>query len=84
MSLAQFGGLAIYGGLQMAIPYVLFSRGLTVVTPQEAGIITLLEPVLNPILTYLAVGEVPTASTIAGGLVILCGIAVRYLQPRSG
>jgi drug/metabolite transporter (DMT)-like permease len=84
MSLAQLGGLAIYGGLQMAIPYVFFSRGLTVVTPQEAGIITLLEPVLNPILTYLAVGEVPTVSTIVGGLVILCGIAARYLQPRTG
>lgn len=79
----QWVGLAVYGGAQMAIPYILFSRSLTVVTPQEAGLITLLEPVLNPVLTWLAVAEVPAASTMVGGLVILCGVAWRYLRPNT-
>ncbi len=79
MTFAQFVGLLLYGGVQMAIPYAIFSRALTVVTPQEAGLITLLEPVLNPILTWLAVGEVPVRSTMAGGAVVLAGVAMRYL-----
>jgi drug/metabolite transporter (DMT)-like permease len=82
VTLGQWAGLAIYGGVQMAIPYVLFSRSLTVVTPQEAGLITLLEPVLNPVFTWMAVGEVPAAPTILGGAIILAGVGWRYLGRR--
>ena len=78
ISSMQYFGLFLFGVAQMAIPYVLFSRGLSAVTPQEAGIITLLEPVLNPVLTYVTVGEVPGMSTIVGGAVILSGVALRY------
>lgn len=74
----QWVGLAAFGAVQMAIPYILFSRGLSVVTPQEAGLITLLEPVLNPMLTWLAVGEVPSRITLIGGLIIVAGLVWRY------
>jgi drug/metabolite transporter (DMT)-like permease len=78
----QWFGLAVYGGAQMAIPYVLFSRGLAVVSPQEAGLITLLEPVINPVLTWLAVGELPVSSTIVGGAIIVAGVGSRYVGRR--
>ncbi len=77
----QLAALAIFGAVQMALPYILFSRGLSVVSAQEAGVVALLEPTLNPLLTYLAVGEVPTASTLAGGAIILAAVAWRYLRP---
>ena len=76
----QWFALALFGAGQMALPYVLFSRGLTAVSAQEAGIITLLEPVLNPVLTLLVVHEVPAASTLVGGAVILAGIGWRYVR----
>jgi DME family drug/metabolite transporter len=79
----QWVGLAVYGAAQMAIPYTFFSRGLSVVTPQEAGLITLLEPVVNTFLTWLAVGEVPSASTMIGGTIILAGVSSRYLGGSS-
>lgn len=79
----QYGALAVFGVVQMAVPYILFSRGLSAVTPQEAGIIALLEPVLNPVLTWAAVGEVPSSSTLVGGAIILAGVAWRY-APRGG
>jgi drug/metabolite transporter (DMT)-like permease len=79
VTIGQWLGLAIYGAVQMATPYILFSRSLTVVTPQEAGLITLLEPVINPVLTWLAVGEVPATSTFIGGAIILAGVGWRYL-----
>lgn len=80
VSTGQLVGLAIYGALQMSLPYCLFSRGLSVVTPQEAGLITLLEPVLNPVLTWLAVGEVPSKTTLVGGAIILAGVCWRYAR----
>ena len=74
--------LAAFGIVQMAIPYLLFSRALQAVSAQEAGIITLLEPVANPILTYFAAGEIPGRHTALGGAIILLGVAVRYLPIR--
>ena len=79
-STGQLIGLAIYGALQMSVPYCLFCRALSVVTPQEAGLITLLEPVLNPMLTWLAVGELPARSTIFGGTFIVTGVGWRYTR----
>jgi drug/metabolite transporter (DMT)-like permease len=43
-TLEQLIVFALYGAVQMAIPYWLFARGLRSVSPQEAGIITLIEP----------------------------------------
>lgn len=73
--------LAVFGILQMAMSYWLFARGLRVVSPQEAGIITLLEPVLNPIWAYLVAPEreTPTIWTIAGGGILLGALAWKYL-----
>lgn len=45
----QLAFLAFFGCVQLATPYVLFARSLRTVSPNEASIITLLEPVLNPI-----------------------------------
>ena len=75
---AQLAFLTLFGAVQMALPYWLVSRGLRVVSPQEAGIITLLEPLLNPLWAYLAVGELPPAATFAGGAFILGALVWRY------
>jgi drug/metabolite transporter (DMT)-like permease len=76
--------LALFGVVQMAAPYWLFARGLRTITPQEAGIITLLEPVLNPVWAYLIAPdkEVPTWWTLLGGAVLLAALAWRYVPVR--
>jgi len=68
-----------FGVVQLAIPYVLFARGLRHVQAAEAGLITLLEPVLNPVWVYLRHGERPADATLVGGLFLLGGVALRYL-----
>ena len=80
----QAGVLALFGGVQMGLPYLLMARGLRVVSPQEAGVITLLEPLLNPVWAYLAApqSESPTAYTFAGGALILGALAWRYWPGR--
>jgi|SRR5579883_597793 len=76
--------IAVFGAFQMAVPYWLFTRGLQSVSPQEAGIITLLEPVLNPVWAYLITSgrEAPTPWTLAGGGVLLAALAWRYWPTR--
>lgn len=78
LSPAQALALAIMGVIQLGIPYFLFSKGLKTVSLQEASLIVLLEPVLNPIWVALAVGEVPSMATLIGGGMILLSLGFRY------
>ena len=53
------------------------ARGLRSISAQEAGAITLLEPVLNPIWSWLVHGEQPSPWSFAGGGVILTATVVK-------
>jgi DME family drug/metabolite transporter len=85
-SAAQIAFLAVFGVLQMGVPYLLFAKGLRTVRPAEAGTITLLEPIFNPVWAYLVSPEtdtLPLTTWIGGGL-ILCALAWRYAPwPRN-
>lgn len=70
--------LFLFGSVQMALPYWLMARGLRSVSPQEAGTITLLEPLLNPLWAYLIAGETASAFTFVGGGFIVGALAWRY------
>jgi drug/metabolite transporter (DMT)-like permease len=76
--------LAVMGAVQLGMPYFLFSKGLRTVPLQEASLIALIEPVLNPLWVALIVGEIPAAATLVGGGIILLGLGVRYLWPLLG
>jgi DME family drug/metabolite transporter len=84
-SFEQFAVLAVYGVAQMAIPYWLFARGLRVLSPQEAGTITLIEPLLNPVWAYLMTPEkdAPTLPMVLGGGLILTALMWRYLPIKN-
>ena len=81
----QLAFLAFFGTVQMALPYALFARGLKHLTPQEAGMITLLEPLLNPLWTYMISPETdtPTTATWIGGALIIGALAWRYAPRRA-
>jgi drug/metabolite transporter (DMT)-like permease len=78
----QWPLLAGLGILQMALPYVLFAHGLRRIPGHEAAGIGLIEPVLNPLWVFVAWGERPAWWTLAGGGLILVGLAIRFLEPR--
>ena len=84
LSLNQAIILAVMGAVQLGMPYFLFSKGLQTVSVQEASLIALLEPVLNPLWVALTVGEIPSRATLAGGAMILLGLGVRYFWPLLG
>jgi drug/metabolite transporter (DMT)-like permease len=78
LTVAQIVTLFLFGSLQMGLPYWLVARGLRSVSPQEAGAITLLEPILNPIWAYLVSGEMPDKFTWIGGGFIVGALLWRY------
>ena len=80
----QLGILAVMGAVQLGLPYFLFSKGLQTVPLQEASLIALIEPVLNPLWVALTVGEIPSFATLAGGGLIVAALVVRYLWPLPG
>jgi drug/metabolite transporter (DMT)-like permease len=81
LSLDQLCIVAIMGAVQLGLPYFLFSKALQTIRLQEAALIALVEPVLNPLWVALTVGEIPSFATFVGGAMILVALAVRYLWP---
>ncbi len=79
LSLGEALALAIMGVVQLGIPYFLFSKGLETISLQEASLIVLIEPVLNPIWVALSFGEVPSTATLVGGGIILFSLGLRYV-----
>ena len=71
--------IAAQGAIQMGLPYLLFARGLAHVPAQEAGLITLMEAILNPFWVWLFWGEQVDVSTWIGGSLILGGLLLRYV-----
>jgi len=73
--------LAYLGVFQLGLAYLCFAHGIAVVPALEASLLVLLEPVLNPIWTFLLVGERPGPWALAGGAVVLVATAWRTAAP---
>jgi drug/metabolite transporter (DMT)-like permease len=77
----DLGILAYLGVFQLGIAYLLFARGIAHTPALEASLLVLLEPVLNPIWTFLLVGERPGRWAQWGGAIVITATAWRTLAP---
>ncbi|WP_428940281.1 DMT family transporter [Fontivita pretiosa] len=77
----QVGMVLMCGVVQLGIPYVLFQLGLRRVPAVDASLLILLEPVLNPLWVWLAIGERPDAATFVGGAAILIAMSLEATNP---
>jgi drug/metabolite transporter (DMT)-like permease len=76
--------VAFLGIFQIGVAYLFLIRGLERVSAFEASLLLLLEPVLNPIWTWLVHGERPGIWSIAGAAVILLAtIAKSWVDGRT-
>lgn len=79
----QWGILAALGLGQIALPYLLFSAGVREVSALRATLLSMLEPLLNPVWVALATGEIPGNGTLlGGGLIIVCLVLDAALPRR--
>jgi drug/metabolite transporter, DME family len=73
------------GVVQIGLAYLLFNRGLRALRAIEVSLLALLEPVLNPLWTWLLHDERPGALALGGGALMLAALAARALaDPAPG
>jgi drug/metabolite transporter (DMT)-like permease len=79
-ALAILAGLGVF---QIAAAQILFVYGLEHVPATRAALITMLEPVANPVWVFLALGEAPSSFALAGGGIVLAAIGWRTATAHS-
>lgn len=76
-NMSDFAMLFFLGVVQIGIAYALFTFGFSHVRAIDALLLSMIEPVLNPVWVYLGIGERPSNYALAGGLIILALIGLR-------
>lgn len=69
----------IFSGIVLAISYELYSLATKHLTALQSVLIPVLDPVLNPVWVFLAIGEKPGIISFLGGLIILIAVTLRSL-----
>jgi drug/metabolite transporter (DMT)-like permease len=78
----DIGLLALLGVVQLAIPCLLVVRLARELPAPEIALLALLEVIFGVLLAWLGAGEVPAASTLAGGALVLGALAGNELLGR--
>ena len=63
--------ILLLGVFQLAIPYLLYSQAIKHIRALDAAIISIIEPILNPIWVILVKGEHASRWSIIGGAIVL-------------
>ena len=75
--------VSFLGVFQIAFAYALFSYGLKRILAVEASIISMFEPVLNPVWVLIGYGEMPSFFAAIGGGIIIVAVFVKTLVTGS-
>jgi drug/metabolite transporter (DMT)-like permease len=70
---ANLGWLALLGIVQMGLGLFFLSLGARLLPAADVALISQLENVLGPVWVWLAGIERPSAATISGGTIVICG-----------
>jgi DME family drug/metabolite transporter len=73
----EWATLAYLGIIQIGLAYVFLTRAMAHLPALEVSLILLLEPVLNPMWTWLVRGEEPGGWVVVGGVIIVAATAVK-------
>jgi drug/metabolite transporter, DME family len=76
--------LSIMGPVQLAIPILFYARGARSVPGVTLTIIVMLDVVLNPLWTWIGVGEVPSTESLIGSAIIIGAVALSIAAAQIG
>jgi drug/metabolite transporter (DMT)-like permease len=76
-SVTSVTGLVLLGIFQMGLPSLLYGRGVRGVSAISSALITMIEPVMNPVWVAIFIGELPSSRAIAGGCIIVLCVTLR-------
>jgi drug/metabolite transporter, DME family len=66
--------LAVMGPVQLAIPLIFYGKGARSVPAVALSLIVMLDVILNPLWSWIGVGEEPTPSAYIGGAIIVAAV----------
>jgi drug/metabolite transporter, DME family len=73
----EWATIAYLGVGQIGLAYVFLTAAIRVLPALEVSLLLLIEPVLNPIWTWMIRGEQPGAYTIIGGAIIIAATGIK-------
>ena len=76
-SIVEWSTIVYLGVCQIGLAYVFLTAAIRVLPALEVSLLLLIEPVLNPIWTWMIRGERPGAYTIIGGAIIVVATAIK-------
>lgn len=71
--------IIVLGVFQLGIAYILYALAVKHLKAIEAILITVIEPILNPIWVFLFAGEKPSLYAVLGGLVVIITVTARSI-----
>ena len=71
------GALLAMGVFQLGLPYITYGLASQVCPPLTCSLLSLIEPLLNPVWVFLAIGERPGALALVGAAVVIASITTR-------
>lgn len=74
--------LALMALVQLAIPLILYVRSAKHVPAVTLNLLALMDTVLNPLMSWIGVGEVPERAAFVGGGVIIIAVLLSILAGR--
>jgi len=74
ITLKAAGAIVVLGTIQVGLAAILFAAAIKRISAVSAILISVVEPVFNPVWVFLALGEVPGTKAIAGGIVIIAAV----------
>ena len=73
----------LLGVFQLGLAYIFFTTGIRTAPPVSASLVSGIEPILNPVLVALVVGETITGLSLVGGVIVFVTImAYNVLSAR--
>jgi drug/metabolite transporter (DMT)-like permease len=82
VTLPQMLLLALMGPLQLSIPLIWYATGAKAVPAVTLTLVAMLDVVLNPLWSWVGVGEVPTRSAFIGGAIIVGAVVISIFGDR--
>lgn len=77
-------GLLLLGVFQLGLSYILYTIAIKKVSALEGILIPVIEPIMNPVLVFLALGERPGIWSLAGGSIVVVSITIRCVLSLKG
>ncbi len=78
-NLQSIAALLVLGIFQLGVSYILYTKAIPHVSAIEAILISVLEPLLNPLWVFWITGELPGRYALWGGMIVIITVVARGL-----